>query len=116
MLGGAVGAGARHAIGQHLAQRLTGFPWPTLIVNLSGGLLMGVLAGVYARQASPLDGLWLFLGVGVLGGFTTFSAFSLDAVTLIQRGAPGLAAAYVTASLLGAMTLFAGGLLIGKAA
>lgn len=113
MLGGAAGAGARYAVGHLVAG--PGFPWATLIVNLGGGLLMGLLAGTLADQA-PIDGpLWLFLGVGVLGGFTTFSAFSLDAVALIQRGAPGAAALYVLASVIGALGLFAIGLALARA-
>lgn len=110
MLGGAIGAGGRYAVGLFAARASLGFPWATLIVNLSGGLAMGLLAGAVARQAA-LDGpLWLFLGVGVLGGFTTFSAFSLDAVALVERGEIGSALAYVLTSVAGALALFAAGL------
>ncbi len=112
MSGGALGAGARFAVGQ-IVQR-PGFPWATLTVNLAGALLMGLLAGLLQRQGGPLGSTWLFLGVGVLGGFTTFSAFSLDAVDLFGRGAYGLGTAYVAASVTGALALFAGGLLLTR--
>ncbi len=109
MLGGAVGAGARHLVGRGaLALFGAGFPIGTLFVNLSGGLLMGILAGVLARH-SVGEGWRLFMGIGVLGGFTTFSSFSLDVVTLIERGATGAAAGYALISLIGAVVaLFAG--------
>jgi len=107
MAGGAIGAGARYLVVQ-----LAAAPAATLIVNLVGGLLLGLLAGALARDGQS-GALWLFLGVGVLGGFTTFSAFSLDAVTMIQRGAGIQAALYVLGSVAGAMALFAAGLALG---
>lgn len=113
MSGGALGAGARFAVGQ--MARGPGFPWGTLTVNLTGALLMGLLAGTLQRQDAIGGPAWLFLGVGVLGGFTTFSAFSLDAVALFNRGAYGSALAYVAASVLGALALFTGGLALTKA-
>lgn len=110
MLGGAFGAGARHLTSRALLNLLgPGFPWGTLAVNLLGGLLMGVLAGVLARAPVPGENWRLLLGVGVLGGFTTFSAFSLELVLMFQRGDWGLAFAYAAGSVLGAaMALFAG--------
>ena len=120
MSGGAIGAGARFGIGQLVAigqlARGPAFPWATLTVNLTGALLMGLLTGALQRQNALGGSAWLFLGVGVLGGFTTFSAFSLDAVTLMGRGAYGAALAYVATSVLGALALFAGGLVLTKAA
>lgn len=112
MFGGAIGAGARFFVGQALAAR--DFPAGTLIVNLSGGLFMGLLAGALSRQGALEGPMWWFLGVGLLGGFTTFSAFSFDAVTLIARGAYGPALAYVAASVLGSLALFAAGLFLTK--
>ena len=109
MLGGALGAGARHLFGR-AALALFGppFPWGTLGVNLLGCLLMGLLAGGLARVGGD-ESARLLLGVGVLGGFTTFSAFSLDTVLLIERGAVGLAILYVAASVLGSVgALFVG--------
>ena len=77
MVGGAIGAGARHLVGQILLARLgPGFPWWTLSVNIAGSLMMGLLIGWLARSGGS-DQARLFLGVGVLGGFTTFSSFSM---------------------------------------
>ena len=80
----------------------TAFPWGTLTVNVVGSFLMGVLAGWLAFKAGEgwSQPLRLFLTTGILGGFTTFSAFSLDAVLIWERGQGGLAAAYVAASVL----------------
>ena len=109
MVGGAVGSGARYLTGRAMTALLgAGYPFGTLAVNLVGGLLMGVLVGVLARNAAP-EGWRLLLGVGVLGGFTTFSSFSLDVVTMAERGAPGLALGYVLVSVIGSIAaLFAG--------
>jgi len=109
MVGGAVGSGARYLTGRAMTALLgAGYPFGTLAVNLVGGLLMGVLVGVLARNAAP-EGWRLLLGVGVLGGFTTFSSFSLDVVTMIERGAPGLALGYILVSVIGSIAaLFAG--------
>jgi len=109
MVGGAVGSGARYLTGRAMTGLLgAGYPFGTLAVNLVGGLLMGVLVGVLARNAAP-EGWRLLIGVGVLGGFTTFSSFSLDVVTMIERGAPGLALGYVLVSVIGSIAaLFAG--------
>lgn len=96
-LGGAVGAVARYGVGIGAAKLLgLAFPWGTLIVNVLGGLAMGVLA---ARTGPEQEALRLAFGVGILGGFTTFSAFSLETVRLVQHQ-PGLAALYVTASVM----------------
>ena len=114
MLGGALGAGARHLFGRVMLAWLgPGFPWWTLSINVAGGLLMGLLAGLLLRFA--LGESWrLFLGVGVLGGFTTFSSFSLDAVTLWQRGAPAQAAAYVVASVVGSIAALLAGVALTR--
>ncbi|USU12203.1 fluoride efflux transporter CrcB [Sphingomonadaceae bacterium OTU29THOMA1] len=110
MFGGALGAGARYLTGRAtLALFGPGFPVGTLAVNVIGGLLMGVLAGVLARNGSGGEPWRLFLGVGVLGGFTTFSSFSLDVVGMIERGAPGAALFYILLSVIGSvLALFAG--------
>ena len=109
MVGGAVGSGARYLTGRAMTALLgSGYPFGTLAVNLAGGLLMGVLVGVLARNAAP-ESWRLLLGVGVLGGFTTFSSFSLDVVTMIERGALGLALGYILVSVIGSIAaLFAG--------
>lgn len=88
----------------------TGFPWGTLAVNVLGCLLVGALGALF-EPASPLhvrQDLRVLLIVGVLGGFTTFSAFSLEALLLVQRGAPLAAAAYVAASLVLCLAAAAG--------
>lgn len=116
MAGGALGAGARHLTGRAtLALFGPGLPVGTLAVNLLGGLLMGLLAGLLARTV--LGEPWrLFLGVGVLGGFTTFSAFSLDAVLMAERGQPLLALGYVLLSVAGSIAALAAGLSLARAA
>jgi len=99
-LGAGIGGALRHAVNV-LAARTVGieFPVGTFAINVVGSFAMGVLMGVLAARAGGQDGLRLFLGTGVLGGFTTFSAFSLEAVTLAERGRPGLAIAYVAGSV-----------------
>lgn len=110
MLGGAIGAGFRFAIGRWTLGALgPGLPFGTWTVNIVGGLLMGLLAGWLATRTVPDEPLRLLLGVGVLGGFTTFSAFSLELVEMVLRGDVGLAAAYAVSSVAGSMlALFAG--------
>lgn len=118
MLGGAIGAGFRYHIGAVAMRNLgTAFPWGTWIVNLLGGLLMGLLAGILARQFSTSDGepLRLFMGVGVLGGFTTFSAFSLETANMLLRGQAVMAAAYGVSSVAGSVLMLFIGLFIVRA-
>ncbi len=112
--GGALGAVARHFanIGAAMAFGLA-FPYGTLIVNILGSFLMGLLIGIFAHVWQPPQELRAFLTIGFLGAFTTFSTFSLDAVTLYERGDVGLSAAYIAASvILSIAGLFAGLLLI----
>jgi CrcB protein len=109
-LGGGLGAALRHGVNL-TALRLTGtgFPYGTLFVNVVGSLAMGLLAGYFAFRGDASQHWRLFLTTGILGGFTTFSAFSLDAALLYERGAVGLAALYVLSSvLLSIAGLFAG--------
>ncbi len=111
MLGGAIGSGARYLTGRAtLAAWGPGFPWGTLAVNLIGGLLMGLLAGMLARLGQGGEQWRLLFGVGLLGGFTTFSAFSLDTVQLIERGDWTLGVIYVLASVIGSVAALAIGL------
>ena len=109
MIGGAFGAGARHLVGIAMLTRFgAGFPYGTLTVNVLGGLLMGLLVGSMVRVGGT-EGWRLLIGVGMLGGFTTFSSFSLDVVLIIERGFWALALGYVLASMIGSiLALFAG--------
>ena len=117
MIGGAAGAGLRWEFGR-LALRRMGpdFPWGTLGVNLIGGLLMGLLAGAMMGRGTIDRPIWLLLAVGLLGGFTTFSAFSFDLFAMLERGRAGTAAAYVAASVLGSLALLALGWWTARAA
>ena len=117
MLGGAVGAGLRHLFGRAaLVLFGPGWPWGTLGVNLLAGFAMGLLVAVLARGALGGEAGRLLLGVGVLGGFTTFSAFSLDAALMIERGELASALAYVAASVAGAILALFAGLSLGRIA
>lgn len=103
-LGGAAGAWLRYLTGIAWTAaigpvRASAFPWATLTVNVAGSFAMGLLAGWLARHGSHGEGSRLLLGVGLLGGFTTFSAFSLEFALLVERGTLGLAAGYVALSL-----------------
>lgn len=116
MLGGAIGAGLRHLVGvATFAWAGPGFPWGTLFVNLTGGLAIGLLAGWLARSGGS-EQVRLFAAVGVLGGFTTFSAFSLETWLMLERGQVGLAACYVGASVIGSVVLLFGGLAVMRVA
>lgn len=109
-IGGAIGATLRHLVGI-LTLRLfgSGFPWGTITVNIVGSFAMGVIIELIAKRFSaPLE-VRLFLVTGVLGGFTTFSSFSLDTVFLWERGQTALAIGYVAASVgLSIAALFGG--------
>lgn len=100
--GGAVGAAGRYQLGRAVTHTLgpnTGFPWATLTANVVGSLAMGLLVGWLARSGQGSDSLRLLIGVGLLGGFTTFSAFSLEMILLIERGAYSLSFAYALVSV-----------------
>ena len=98
-VGGALGASARYVVNVTAGRLLgTGFPWATLIVNVVGSFLMGLLVVALAEKFG--NRYAAFLMTGCLGGFTTFSAFSLDTLTLYERGQTGLALLYIAASVL----------------
>ena len=114
--GGAIGAGLRHLVSR-ASLRVFGpdFPWGTMIVNVAGSLAMGVLAALLMHRMQGEWSRWApFLMTGVLGGFTTFSAFSLDALTLAERGRTLAAAAYIGGSVVLAVGALALGLALGR--
>jgi CrcB protein len=89
----------------------THFPWHTFVINISGSLVMGLVAGWFIHRSDPTGHIRLFLTTGILGGYTTFSAFSLDTALLYERGELALAALYVALSV----GLAVGGLFAGLA-
>ncbi len=114
-LGSGIGGAARYGVNVWSLKAFgPQFPAGTLIVNVAGGLAMGLIAGWLAFRASVpwSQDLRLFLTTGILGGFTTFSAFSLDAVTLIERGDYGAAALYVVLSVVLSIAAVAVGLAV----
>jgi CrcB protein len=116
MIGGAVGAGLRYEAGRIAMRQFgAGFPWGTLAVNLVGSLLIGALAALLLDQAAPDRPMWLLLAVGLLGGFTTFSAFSLELLSLLQRGQASLAFLYAAGSVAGGLALVALGYAAARA-
>jgi CrcB protein len=109
-LGGGLGAALRHGVNLAAARLFgTTFPYGTLIINVLGSLAMGLIAEYFALKVGLPQRWRLFLTTGILGGFTTFSAFSLEAALLYERGAVAGAAIYVVASVVLAIgALFAG--------
>ena len=119
-LGGAIGASGRYLLGG-LAFRIfgPGYPWGTLMANVLGGFIMGMVVGWLAHRGSAMAGgaanLRLFLAVGVLGGFTTFSAFSLEVLQMMERKTYGLAFGYMSVSVgLSVLAVFVGLMLARK--
>lgn len=115
MGGGAVGTALRYLMGRFAGLMMPGaaWPWGTFAVNLLGGFAMGLLAGWLARGSEAGgEPMRLLLGVGVLGGFTTFSSFSLETMMMIERGDVILALAYGLASVVGAVAALALGLTV----
>ncbi len=120
--GGAAGSVLRYQLGRavtHLAGPANTFPWGTLAINILGSLLMGALLGWLARgpsgAANP-ESLRLLIGVGLLGGFTTFSAFSAELITMLHRGQAGMALGYAAASLIAGMAAVLIGLVAAQSA
>lgn len=109
-LGGAIGAAARYGVNL-TAPKLVGhgFPWGTMIVNITGSFIMGLLISLMALAWTTSQEMRVFLTTGILGGFTTFSAFSLDFATLFERKEYGLAFGYAGGSVvLSLLAVFAG--------
>jgi CrcB protein len=118
-VGGGAGAVLRHQVGRAMTGWLgpnvvTAFPWATLTVNVIGSLAMGLLAGWLARHGQGGEHWRLLIGVGVLGGFTTFSSFSLELMLLIERGQSGSAFAYAAISVLAGLIGLYIGLIVMK--
>jgi fluoride exporter len=114
-LGGVLGALARWAVAEALPQTPGAWPWATFAVNVAGCLLIGVLLAVLLTRFPHSPWLRPFLAVGVLGGFTTYSTFAVEAVRLTDGGHPLLAGAYVLASVTGGVAAVVVGLLAGRA-
>jgi CrcB protein len=120
-LGGAIGALLRYQSGRLMTHWLgpnvvTAFPWATLTVNVVGSLVMGALAGFLARHGQGGEQWRLFVGVGLLGGFTTFSSFSLELMLLIERGQAVQALTYALVSVLAGLTALYVGLIVMRVA
>ncbi|HEX2631796.1 MAG TPA: fluoride efflux transporter CrcB [Bradyrhizobium sp.] len=111
-IGGGLGSSLRHTINVASARAFgTDFPYHTFIINITGSIIMGLVAGYLAFKGGPSQHWRLFLMTGVLGGYTTFSAFSLDAALLYERGQIALTLIYV----LGSVVLSIAGLFAGLA-
>ena len=108
--GGAIGTAARFFLSGVIANAFgQTFPWGTLIINVTGSLVMGLIAGYFAFKGGTSQHWRLFLTTGILGGYTTFSTFSLDSALLIERGSYASAALYIAGSAaLSIMAVFAG--------
>jgi fluoride exporter len=110
-LGGGLGASLRHSVNVVCAKCIgTTFPYGTFIINISGSTVMGLIAGYLAFKGEASQPWRLFLMTGILGGYTTFSAFSLDTALLYERSALGLAAVYVLGSVVLSIAGLFGGL------
>jgi fluoride exporter len=109
-IGGGIGSSLRHTVNIVCARCMgTAFPYGTFIINITGSAIMGLIAGYLAFKGEASQPWRLFLMTGILGGYTTFSAFSLDAALLYERGEIGLALFYVLGSVVFAIAgLFAG--------
>lgn len=106
-IGGIIGAESRYGIDRLVPPSRTGFPWATFTINVSGCLLMGVLMVILTEVLTPHQLLRPFLGIGILGGFTTFSGFTVDTVRLLDAHRAGLAVGYLTATLIAAAAALA---------
>lgn len=114
-LGGGAGAAARFGVGLWAMRALgTGFPWGTLIVNVAGSFLIACVVEYTLMRSEAGPGVRLLLATGFLGGFTTFSAFSLDTLALAERGESGLVMMYIGASVVLSIAACWAGLLVSR--
>ena len=113
--GGALGAGARHLINVSMMAWLgPGFPWATFTVNVVGSLIMGMLAQALLPLTAASTPVWIFLATGILGGFTTFSAFSLDTWLLYERQQHIALVVYIAASIIASITALVLGMTLAR--
>ena len=114
-VGGAIGAALRHLSGIAALRIMgAGFPWGTLFVNVLGSFLMGLFVAWMVRKTGVSNDMRLFVATGILGGFTTFSAFSLDVADMVERGAIGGAFMYIAASVIISLAAVFIGLWFGR--
>ncbi|MFI6758173.1 fluoride efflux transporter CrcB [Micromonospora sp. NPDC050417] len=114
-LGGALGSAARYGVGVAWPTPPGHLPWATLVINLTGSALLGVLMGFVTARIAPHRLLRPFLGTGVLGGYTTFSTYAVETRGLLDTGRPLLAAGYVFGTLAGALAaVWLGGWLVAR--
>lgn len=114
-LGGAIGASLRHLSGIAALRIMgTGFPWGTLFVNVFGSLIMGFFIAWLTKRTGTSNEFRLFIATGILGGFTTFSAFSLDVANMVERGAMTSAFSYIAASVVISLAAVFIGLWFGR--
>ena len=114
-LGGAIGSGARYLVNIAAARALPPeFPWGTLTVNVAGSFLMGFVIQLLALRYDGSPELRILIATGFLGGFTTFSAYSLEVVSLFERGDTGLALMYGCVSVIGSLAALVAGLTLAR--
>lgn len=113
-LGGGIGAAGRYGVSLALPLKPGEWPWATFSINVTGSLLIGMLAGWLSARGDAGEAWRLFLGVGVLGGFTTFSAYSLETLRMIERGEWPAAALYALGSVAAGLAAVAIGAEIAK--
>lgn len=112
--GGVIGALLRYQLGRWWPTASPGFPWTTLLINVTGSLLLGVLIVVLTERRPAHRWLRPFIGTGILGGFTTFSTWCTDIVVLLHDGRPAFAALYLVGTLAGALSAGAVGISLGR--
>ena len=113
--GGAIGAALRHLSGVAALRIMgAGFPWGTLFVNVLGSFIMGLFIAWMVKKTGVSNDIRLFVATGILGGFTTFSAFSLDVANMVERGAMGGAFVYIAASVIISLAAVFIGLWFGR--